>query len=154
MSSQPIPGKLSEDLLRALYELKPVQQFSKDFPLFQQGSAATGIYVVEKGEVRILLTMGQNQQQLLEVVGPGNLLGLRETMSGETHRVSAVTADETAAAFIPREELLKFFREHCDFCMEVVHVLSEDLHGLYDKFRTISAHPGRPRQRPLYKQIN
>ena len=29
-----------------------------------------------------------------------------------------------------------------------VRLLSEDLHVLYHKFRNISAHPGRPRQRP------
>lgn len=151
MSSEPIPGKLSADLLEALRGSKPAEQCAKGVALIQQGSAATGVYIVETGEVRILLTIGQNQNQLLEVVGPGNLLGLRESMSGETYRVSAVTAEETTAVFVPREELLKFFREHNDFCMEVVRVLSEDLHGLYDKFRTISAHPGRPRQRPLYR---
>ena len=151
MSSEPIPGKLSADLLEALRGSKPAEQFAKGVALIQQGSAATGVHIVETGEVRILLTIGQNQNQLLEVVGPGNLLGLRESMSGETYRVSAVTAEETTAVFVPREELLKFFREHNDFCMEVVRVLSEDLHGLYDKFRTISAHPGRPRQRPLYR---
>jgi hypothetical protein len=38
--------------------------------------------------------------------------------------------------------------------MEVVRFLSEDLHALYHKFRSISAHPGRPRQRPLDEQLN
>jgi len=35
-----------------------------------------------------------------------------------------------------------------------VRLLSEDLHALYDKFRSITAHPGRPRQRPLDEQLN
>jgi hypothetical protein len=35
-----------------------------------------------------------------------------------------------------------------------VRLLSEDLHGLYHKFRSLSAHPGRPRQRPADEQLN
>jgi CRP/FNR family transcriptional regulator, polysaccharide utilization system transcription regulator len=154
VSSQPMPGKFSSGLLQALRGLNPVQRFPKGAPLFQQGSPATGVYLVERGEVRVLLPLGKNRRQLLEIVGPGNLLGLRESMCGETYRVCAESTDETMAVFVPREELLKFFREHGDFCMEVVRLLSEDLHGLYDKFRTISAHPGRPRQRPPHEQLN
>ena len=147
MSSPPTPGKLSPDLLQALHGIKSVQTFPTGATLFQQGSAVTGVYVVESGEVRVLLPTGQSEEQLLEVVGPGAVLGLSESMTGEA-------GGETKAAFIPREKFLEFLREHCDFCMQMVRLLSEELHGLYYKFRSISAHPGRPRQRPLDEQLN
>jgi CRP-like cAMP-binding protein len=154
VSSQPMPGRLSADLLQALHGAKSVQQFPKGATLIRQASAARGVYVVESGEVRVLLPTGQNERQLLEVVGPGTMLGLSENMTGENYRISAEAGDETTAVFIPREEFLKFLREHCDFCLQVVRLLSEDLHGLYDKFRSISAHPGRPRHRALDEQLN
>ena len=109
---------------------------------------------MESGEVRVLLPTGQNGKQLLEVVGPGTMLGLSENMTGENYRVTAEAGDETMAVFIPRDEFLNFLREHCDFCIQVVRLLSEDLHGLYEKFRSISAHPGRPRQRPGEVRLN
>jgi len=145
---------LSPDLLQALRGIKSVRLFRKGAVLFQQGSAATGVYLVELGEVRVLLPTGQSQKQLLEVVGPGTLLGLSESMSGESYRITAEAGEHTTAAFVPREEFLEFLREHGDFCMEVVRLLSEDLHALYHKFRSISAHPGRPRHRPLDEQLN
>jgi CRP-like cAMP-binding protein len=152
--SQPTPGKLSPDLLQALHGIKTVRLFPKGAKLFQQGSAVTGVYVVESGEVRVLLPAPQSQKQLLEVVGPGTMLGLSESMSGEKYRITAEAGEPTTVAFIPREEFLEFLREHGDFCMQVVRLLSEDLHALYHKFRSISAHPGRPRQRPLDEQLN
>jgi CRP-like cAMP-binding protein len=148
------PGKLSPDLLQALYGIKSARLFPKGATLFQRGSAIAGVYLVERGEVRILLPAGQRQKQLLDVVGPGTVLGLSETMSGGKCRTTAETGGETMVAFIPREEFLEFLREHADFCMQVVRLLSEDLHGLYHKFRGISAHPGRPRHRPLDEQLN
>jgi len=145
---------LSSDLLQALRGIKSVQRFPKGAKLFQQGSAVTGVYLVESGEVRVLLPTGPNQKQLLEVVGPGTMLGLSESMTGEKYRITAEAGEQTTAAFIPREEFLGFLRDHGDFCMLVVRLLSEDLHGLYHKFRSISAHPGRPRHRPLDEQLN
>ena len=71
MSSQPTPGKLSPDLLQALHGIKSVRLFPKGATLFQQGSAVTGVYLVESGEVRVMLSTGHSQKQLLEVVGPG-----------------------------------------------------------------------------------
>jgi CRP/FNR family cyclic AMP-dependent transcriptional regulator len=154
VSSHPVPGRVSPDLLQALRHIKSVQLFPKGATLFQQGSAVTGVYVVESGEVRVLLPSGHRQKQLLEVVGPGTMLGLSESMTGEKYRITAEAGEHTKAAFIPREEFLEFLREHGDFCMQVVRLLSEDLHGLYHKFRSISAHPGRPRHRALDEQLN
>jgi CRP-like cAMP-binding protein len=145
---------LSPDLLQALRGIKSVQRFPKGATLFQQGSAVTGVYLVEGGEVRVLLSAGQNQKQLLEVVGPGTMLGLSESMTGEKYRITAEAGEQTTAAFIPREKFLEFLRDHGDFSMQVVRLLSEDLHGLYHKFRSISAHPGRPRHRSLDEQLN
>ncbi len=150
----PMHGMLSPELLQALHGIKTVRLFAKGATLFEEGSAVRGVYLVESGEVRLLLPKGQSQEQLLEVAGPGAMLGLSESMTGEKYRATAEAGEQTTAGFIPREAFLEFLREHADFCMEVVQRLSEDLHALYDKFRSISAHPGRPRQRPLNEQLN
>jgi CRP-like cAMP-binding protein len=152
--SQPKPSKLSPDLLKSLYGIKPVQRFPAGATLFQQGSVAKGVYLVESGEVRLLLPTGPSQKQLLEVACPGTMIGLSESMSGKKYRITAEAGEQTTAVFIAREELLAFLREHKDFSMQMVRLLSEDLHELYHKFRSISAHPGRPRQRPLDEQLN
>jgi CRP/FNR family transcriptional regulator len=117
--SQPTPRKLSPDLLQALHGIRSVRRLPKGATLFQQGSAVTGVYVVESGEVRVLLPTPQSQRQLLEVVGPGTMLGLSESMSGEKYRITAEAGEQTTVGFIPREEFLEFLREHGDFCIQL-----------------------------------
>ncbi|MGB9074567.1 MAG: cyclic nucleotide-binding domain-containing protein [Terriglobales bacterium] len=151
---QPSPGHLSPDLWQALHGIKSIRVYSKGTTIFEQGTPAAGVYVVESGQVRLLLTTNQSRPQLLEVVGPGTILSLSESMSGNNHRVTAQAEDHATIAFVPRDSLLEFLRGHCDFCMQVVRLLSEDLHRLYHKFRSISAHPGRPRHRPPDEQLN
>jgi hypothetical protein len=82
------------------------------------------------------------------------MLGLSETMCGANDRATAEAATILFTSFIAREKLLKLLRENADFSMEIVRLLSEELHLIYNKFRGISAHPGRPRRRDLNVHLN
>ena len=158
LSSQPascdLIAKLSPDLLRALQEIKTPQVLSKGVTLFQQGSTAKAVYLVERGEVRILFSTSQGQRQLLEVVGAGSVLGLSEIMGGTNHRATAVAGSAAGASSIPSDKLLSLLRGNTAFCLEIVRLLSADLHGLYRKFRNIRAHPGRPRCRDMNAELD
>jgi CRP-like cAMP-binding protein len=147
-------AKLSPELLQALQEIKTPQVLSKGAALFQQGSTAKDVYLVESGEVCILFSTDQGQRQLLEVVGAGSMLGLSEIMGGTNHRATAEACGAAGASSIPREKLLSLLRGNTAFCLEIVRLLSEDLHGLYRKFRNISAHPGRPRRRDVNAELS
>jgi CRP-like cAMP-binding protein len=99
LSTQPTPNKLSAELLQVLRENKPSQRFAVGALLFQEGTPATG-------EVQILLPAGHRERQLLEVAGPGTLLGLSEAMNGKRPRITAIAGDETTVISTPREEFL------------------------------------------------
>ena len=152
--SQSSPCRFSPELSEALESRKTVQVYPKGTVLFHQGTDVRGLYVVESGQVRVLFPTSQGRPQLLDYSGAGSVLGLSETMSGEPHRFTAEASDHSTIAFISRDSFLEFLRAHPDFCMQVVRLLSEDLHGLYHKFRNVSAHPGRPRMRTRDERLN
>jgi CRP-like cAMP-binding protein len=77
--------------------------------LFQQGTAASLISVVESAEMGIVLPTGQNHQ-LLEVAGSGTVLGFSESRSGDNHRVTAEASDHTTFGFICRESFVASLR--------------------------------------------
>jgi len=154
VSSEFTGARLSQELEQALRGTMTSLVFPQGATLYRQGTTATGIYLVEKGAVRVLLPTGENQNQLLEIAGAGSVLGLSESLSGDTYRVTAEADEPTTAAFIARKNFLEFLDAHHEFCMQIVRLLSENLHGLYHKFRSVSAHPGRPRRRVLNERLN
>ena len=154
MSSEFAGARLGHELEHALRGRMTARVCPKGTKLYQQGTAAVGIYLVETGAVRMLLSAGESQEQLLEVVGAGAILGLSESMSGDHYRITAEAEETTTVAFIERQKFLEFLNSNPDFCMQVVRLLSENLHGLYHKFRSVSAHPGRPRRRLPDEQLN
>jgi CRP/FNR family transcriptional regulator len=73
----------------------------------------------------------------LRVAGPGEVLGLGATLSGNTYEVTAELLDTAQVVFVKRKDLLKFLRDNPLICMEVVRSLSDDLHGAYERVRSI-----------------
>jgi hypothetical protein len=45
--------------------------------------------------------------------------------------------DNCQVVFIRKKDLTKFLRENTSICMQVVCMLSQDLHGAYERVRTI-----------------
>lgn len=154
MSSEFTRARLSQELEQALRPMMTPRVFPKGATLYREGTMAVGIYVVEEGAVRVLLPSIERQSQLLEVAGAGTILGLSESLSGDSYRVTAEAEEQTAAAFIARKSLVELLDSHQEFCMQVVRLLSENLHGLYHRFRSVSAHPGRPRRRALNETLH
>jgi CRP/FNR family transcriptional regulator, cyclic AMP receptor protein len=140
------PNKLGMEIWQALVPITAVRVFPKGARLFQQGRPAEGIYVVEQGEVRVFLS-SQKPAKIFEIAGPGAVLGLSESVSGRDYKVTAEAADQTKVSYIERQQLMAFLRDHCDICMEIVRLLSEDLHALYHRFRVLNGATARGRKK-------
>ncbi len=147
MSSDLTRAHLSQEFEQALRPLMTQRIFAKGATLYHHGVQAEGLYLVNSGSVRVLLPASDNQIQLLEVAGEGAILGLSEALSGENHRVSVVANEQTNASFVARKDFVDLLNGNQEFSMQVVRMLSDSLHGLYHRFRSVSAHPGRPRRR-------
>jgi CRP-like cAMP-binding protein len=154
VSSEFTRARLSKELEQALRPMMTPLVFSKGATFFREGTTAAGIYLVERGAVRILLPAPDRLNQLLEVARAGTILGLSESLSGENYRVTVEAEEQTTAAFVARKSLLELLSSNQELCMQVVRLLSENLHGLYHLFRSVSAHPGRPRRRALNETLN
>ncbi len=147
------PNPLFADLWRALEDLKTSRHYEERAFVFRDGEPCAGIYLLEKGEINLLLPAQSKQHRLFEVVGPGAVLGLSEAMSGSPHKLMAEAAQPVDLAYIERMVFMKFLRKHQLVCMEVVQLLSEDLHGLYHRFRAMAPVEGKPRKRLSIERV-
>ena len=127
----------SRDPWKALEDLKSRRTYAERGMLFHEGERCTGVYLVEKGNVRLLVPVRHKQHKVLEVARPGAALGLSEAMSGMPHKLTAEAAEVVQVAFIERMALMKFLRKHHEVCLQLVCLLSEDLHELYQRFRML-----------------
>lgn len=133
------------DLWRAFDQIKSSRTYAAGSALFEEETPAVGVFLIESGQVGIRVLSGDGRRRRLATAGPGTMLGLSEAISGECYKVSAHTVVPTDVFFVKREDLLEFLAAHPAVCMEVVRLLSEDLHSLYHHVRKLDS--GRTRRR-------
>jgi CRP/FNR family transcriptional regulator len=80
---------------------------------------------------------------MLRVAGPGEVLGLGATLSGEAYEVTAELLDAASVVFVKRKDLLKYLRNNPPICMDVVRHLSNNLHSAYERVRSIGLNRAR-----------
>src|SRR5271165_3890171 len=123
--------------LKAFDEIKSVAMCGRNTVLFVEGRPVRGIYILCDGRARLSICSDAGKRLTLRVAGPGEVLGLGAALSNTPYEITAELLDSSQVVFVRRKELMKFLREHPEVCMQVVRMLSQDLHGAYERVRSI-----------------
>lgn len=135
---------LPADAISAFNALKSVSSFPKGATLFREGHPGRSVYVLCEGRAKLSICSESGRRLTLRIVGPGAVLGLSASLTASPYGATAELLDNAQVAVVRRKDLLRFLREHREACLQVVHLLSEDLHVAYDRVRAIGL--GRPRR--------
>lgn len=128
---------LPADALQSFDEIKTTANYPRGATLFGEGRQAKGIFVLCDGRAKLSISAENGKRLMLRVAGPGEVLGLSSTLSGKPYEITAEALDASQVVFVKRKDLLKFLHDHREACMQVVHLLSGDLHTAYDRVRSI-----------------
>ena len=150
-----IPNRFLSDLpvdaIDAFQALQAVTPLPRGTALFREGMPGRGVYVLCSGRAKISVSSESGRRLTLRVAGPGEILGLSATLTSSPYGATAELLEDGEVALVKRKDLLRFLREHREACLQVVQLLSEDLHVAYDRVRAIGL--GRSRKsKPAHKQ--
>lgn len=118
-------------------EIKSLASYAKGTVLFAEGRPVRGVYILCEGRAKLSICSETGKRLTLRVAGPGEVLGLGATLSNTPYEITAELLDPSQVVFIRRKDIVKFLRDHREVCLQVVHLLSQDLHGAYERVRTI-----------------
>ncbi len=135
--------EMSPDAIRGFSEIKEQSVLRKGALLFAEGLPARGVYMLREGRAKLSICSESGKRLLLRVAGPGEVLGLGATLSGEAYEVTAELLDSAEVIFIKRKDLLQFLHDNPAICMEVVCRLSDDLHNAYERLRALGLNRAR-----------
>lgn len=141
-------SKLSRDLYSKLQNLATPTVKTKGSTLFQMGQRAEGAFLVRSGRVR--LSLGHSPLFPSRSMGPGNVIGLPATFSGEPYSLTAKAECNCRLDFIPRARLLELLRCNPEVGFHVVRVLSEEIFQM----RKAAKHIRRPTKSKLKGKVS
>jgi CRP/FNR family transcriptional regulator, cyclic AMP receptor protein len=135
---------LPTDALKAFDAIKTVNAYPRGTILFREGQPPRGIFLLCSGRAKLSLCSDRGKRLTLRTAGPGEVLGLSALLSGRPYEITAEIVDNSQVAVVRRRDLLRFLRDHRSACLQVVQLLSQDVHTAYDRVRSVGL--GRTRK--------
>jgi CRP-like cAMP-binding protein len=96
--------------------------------LFREGEPGDRLYLVLEGEVEIVKALGSAEERVLNVFGPGAMLGEMSLLTpGETRSAGARARGGAEVATMTREDFETLLRRYPALCFDVLRVLADRL---------------------------
>lgn len=97
--------------------------FRRGQVLISEGDIGDRVFLLEQGWVTIRLSGPDGEEMLLNVRGPGELLGEMSILDRAPRSAAAVAVDEVTALVAPASSLSRVIATDAEAANEVVHVL-------------------------------
>lgn len=121
--------------------------------IFNEGAPSTGLHLVCQGLVKLYHSDRFGNDHILEVAGPGAVLGEIALDAEQTLSVSAETMVESQLCFVPRERLVGFIQQHPIVGVRVIGSLSRELAAARRKVRDLALKGAETRLAALLLQL-
>lgn len=117
---------LPEDLRAVFESVKTSAAYRKGEVAFHESDLCHSVFVVCEGRMKLVTASNEGKVLLLRFAGPGELLGLAEAVLGEApYECSAIAAEPSLLAIIPRETFVKFVASYPEAGHRLILALSE-----------------------------
>jgi CRP/FNR family cyclic AMP-dependent transcriptional regulator len=115
---------LSATAAKDLIAIEIALHYSRHAVIYFEGQACRGIFVVSAGRVKLSATSFDGETMIFKIAGPGEVLGLPESIAGRSYETRAAALESCQLIFIPRANLLNLLNQHSDAAAQVIRELS------------------------------
>ncbi len=131
-----LEGKISDEWFIILKNFSVHLKFKKGESIFTEGDKVKGFYFITSGKVKVVSSIGEDEERILRLSHSGNILGHR-AISAETYPVSAMALTEVEATFIPSEIFMKMIRNNPDFAVFLIDFIAQDLRETEERMKSM-----------------
>lgn len=118
-----LPTERGEALQHAVRK----REFQAGETIFQKGDPGDAMYVIVRGQVKVVLPSGDGNEALLGTLDDGDFFGELSLIDGEPRSASIVATQPTETIVLLREGFQDFLRQSPEVAIEMLQVLSHRL---------------------------
>lgn len=127
----------SEDVLH-VNQYKGRFTYNKGDIIFHRGALPLGMFVIEKGKVKLHLPSGKGREQIVRLAGDGDIIGHRALLSDLAHTTTAEALEETHVCFLTKDLFQRLYGNNRTVHLQVVRLLLENLKTAESKISSYS----------------
>lgn len=112
--------------------------FTKDELILMEGQSSPGVYIMKSGLVKIFKTSSDGREQVLHMMGPGNLFNEVTVFDDGPNPASAMAMLPSTLYLLGKKDLLELVKQYPSLAMGMLKVFSVHLRYLLDLVEDLS----------------
>jgi len=121
---------LTEAELGFLAQRAVARECAQGESIFTEGEPCSGLYVVEKGHIRVFKSSSSGREQVLSIDGPGSSVAEVPVFDGGAYPASAMAVGAARLLFVRKQDFHALCMAHPDVALKVLRVVGARLRRL------------------------
>ncbi|MCZ2357243.1 MAG: Crp/Fnr family transcriptional regulator [Bacteroidia bacterium] len=124
---------LPPEKLEELMAVKSTMVFYYGELIFKEGQFPSGIYILNKGKVKISKYGYEGREQIVRFAREGDVLGYRTLFNNDKYTCSASAIEESHVCYISSSVLFRLIRDFPELSFRFLSLLATDLKNAEEK---------------------
>ena len=129
---------LTETELGFLAQRAVPRQYAPGEVVFAEGQPCAGLYVVERGHIRIFKTSPGGREQVLTIDGPGSSVAEVPVFDGGNYPASGAVVDSALLLFVSKQDFQALCLAHPQVTLKVLRIVGARLRRLVEIIEELS----------------
>lgn len=118
---------------KAVSKVRHLSAYDKHQVVFYEGKPCTGIYLLCSGKAKLTQTSQRGRQQIVKIIGPGEVIEKNAIFDAKTHTVTCETLEPSQVCFIERHDFNAIVKKDPEMAFRLIDVLSRELEEVREK---------------------
>lgn len=120
-------NQLSADSRKQIVTASVSRKLAKGEMLFLEGKIPSHVFFLVDGKMKLYTTDLQGREQIIHLAGPGDLMGYRAILGGDSLSCSASALELSHVLVVPKEVFLQTLDTDSAFSHQVIQLLTNEL---------------------------
>lgn len=129
---------LDAEELDRLYSMCVSEKYDKGEYIFLECDQPRNLYVVVRGEVKLLKQTEDGRETIVEMAYPGEIFGEEAIFDGQPYPMTAQALDEVEVLAVSRTDFFSFMRDNPDLALEIITELGGRLREAQNTIRALA----------------
>jgi CRP/FNR family transcriptional regulator len=130
--------QLPDERLHTLAAQAVPRQFDADAPIFHEGEASAGLWLVESGSVKIFKINPDGDEHILHILGTGNTFNDIAAFDGGLNPANAAALSDVSLWLLPSQSLHNLLKNDGEAAARIVGLMARRIRGLVGQIEDLA----------------
>ncbi|EKE00868.1 MAG: CRP/FNR family transcriptional regulator [uncultured bacterium] len=124
--------------LEHIAKLIKTKSYGRDELIFRENKKAECLYIVYSGKVKIYKSSGQDKEQILHIMKPGDIIAEVPMFEGENYPATCISMEKSVLLTLLRKNLIELIKHEPQIALNILALQAKKLREFTNQIESLS----------------